>query len=62
MSDENSVRTPTGFVWQPSEDFKGVTNWIAFLAANDVASYALLEDKAASNPEWFWNAVTRFLI
>ena len=62
MSDENStVRTPTGFVWQPSEAFKGGTNWIAFLAANDVASYALLEDKAASNPEWFWNAVIRFL-
>jgi hypothetical protein len=33
----------------------------AFLAAENVASYALLERKAASNPEWFWDALIRFL-
>jgi len=49
------------FVWHPSEAFKRQTNWSAFLAAENIASYALLERKAVSEPEWFWDALIRFL-
>ena len=46
------VVTTACFAWHPSDAFKRGINWSAFLAAENVASYALLERKAASNPEW----------
>jgi acetyl-CoA synthetase len=62
MSDnERAIETTSHFVWQPSEAYKRQTNWSAFLAAENIASYALLERKAVSEPEWFWDALIRFL-
>jgi hypothetical protein len=55
------VVTTASFAWHPSDAFKRGINWSAFLAAENVASYALLERRAASNPEWFWDALIRFL-
>lgn len=49
------------FVWIPSEDFKRASNWSALIAAEGLADYAALERKAAAEPEWFWDALIRFL-
>jgi len=62
MSENKRGIEPTShYVWQPSEAYKRRTNWSAFLAAENVASYALLERKAVSEPQWFWDALIRFL-
>ena len=49
------------FVWRPTEAFRKATNWSAFMAAEDVADYPTLERRAAAEPEWFWDALIRFL-
>ena len=51
----------SGFVWYPSDDFKRASNWAAFIASENLADYAMLERKAAQDPEWFWDALIRFL-
>lgn len=48
------------FVWVPSESFKRDSNWAAFLRAENI-DYPQLERRAAEDPEWFWDAVIRFL-
>lgn len=50
-----------GFVWYPSDAFRRDSNWAAFIAAENLADYPMLERKAALDPEWFWDAVIRFL-
>lgn len=55
------IEATSPFVRQSSEAFKRQINWSAFLAAENIASYALLERKAVSEPEWFWDALIRFL-
>ena len=55
-------KTTSGdFAWYPSDAFKRSSNWSAFIAAEGLADYAALEYKAAQNPEWFWDALVRFL-
>ncbi|MGE3149968.1 MAG: AMP-binding protein [Pseudorhodoplanes sp.] len=49
------------FAWHPSDEFKRQSNWSAFIAAENLADYATLERKAAQEPEWFWDALIRFL-
>lgn len=53
--------TTGGFVWHPSDAFKRASNWAAFIAAENLADYPMLERKAAQDPEWFWDALIRFL-
>ncbi|HLX14170.1 MAG TPA: AMP-binding protein [Bradyrhizobium sp.] len=53
--------TAGGFVWYPSEAFRNESNWAAFIAAENLANYPMLERKAALDPEWFWDALIRFL-
>jgi acetyl-CoA synthetase len=53
--------TPAQFVWYPDESFRHQTNWSAFLAAENLADDPALERKAASDPQWFWDALRRFL-
>lgn len=50
-----------GFAWYPSDAFKRESNWAALIAAENLADYPMLERKAAQDPEWFWDAVIRFL-
>ena len=50
-----------GFVWYPSDAFKRESNWAALIAAENLADYPMLERKAAQDPEWFWDALIRFL-
>jgi acetyl-CoA synthetase len=55
-------KTASGaFAWYPSDAFKRASNWSAFIAAEGLADYAALEFKAAKDPEWFWDALVRFL-
>jgi acetyl-CoA synthetase len=62
MADTTTNKTASAdFVWTPSEEFKRASNWSAFIAAAGLADYAALERKAATDPEWFWDALVRFL-
>ncbi|MDO8878830.1 MAG: AMP-binding protein [Pseudolabrys sp.] len=57
-----SNNTTSGdFAWYPTDAFKRDSNWAAFIAAEGLRDYATLEAKAAQNPEWFWDALVRFL-
>src|SRR5450631_1971234 len=58
---DRSDDTADGFVWYPSDAFKRDSNWAAFIAAENLADYPMLERKAAEDPEWFWDALIRFL-
>ena len=51
----------SNFAWHPSDAFKRDCNWTAFIALEGLADYAMLERKAAQDPEWFWDALVRFL-
>jgi len=53
--------TAGGFVWYPSDAFKRESNWAAFIAAENLADYPMLARRAAQDPEWFWDALIRFL-
>ena len=50
-----------GFAWQPSEAIKAAANWQAFLRAERLPDYPALARKATAEPEWFWDALIRFL-
>jgi acetyl-CoA synthetase len=50
-----------GIVWQPSETVKADANWQAFLRAEQLADYPALLRKATADPQWFWDALIRFL-
>ena len=55
-------KTASGeFAWYPSDAFKRSSNWSAFISAERLADYAALEYKASLDPEWFWDALVRFL-
>lgn len=49
------------FVWYPSDAFKRKSNWAAFIAAENLADYPMLVRKATQDPDWFWDALIRFL-
>lgn len=57
----SSLLDARGYAWHPSEEVKRASNWQAFIASENLADYAMLERKAAQDPEWFWNALIRFL-
>jgi len=50
-----------GWVWQPSEAFRSAANWQSFMRAAGVADYPELERRAREEPEWFWDALLRYL-
>ena len=55
------ARPSNDFAWYPNDAFKCESNWNAFIRAEGLADYAALERKAALEPEWFWDALVRFL-
>jgi acetyl-CoA synthetase len=62
MADTMANKAASGdFAWYPSDAFKRASNWSAFIAAEGLADYAALESKAANDPDWFWDALVRFL-
>lgn len=48
------------FVWVPSEELKAASRLGEFLREHDIADYAALKVRAASEPAWFWDALIRF--
>ena len=53
--------TSSGFVWHPTDESTRETNWWAFIRAEGLPDYPALAAKAAVDPEWFWDALIRFL-
>lgn len=49
------------FVWWPDETIRRTANWTAFIEAEGLADYSALEQRAAAEPEWFWDALLRHL-
>ena len=48
------------FVWVPSEELKAESRLGAFLREHGIADYAAMKILAASDPNWFWDAIVRF--
>jgi acetyl-CoA synthetase len=48
-------------VWRPSATLLEESNVARFAAAVGVADFATLRDRSIDDPEWFWDAVVRFL-
>lgn len=62
MTQEREVsRRSSEFAWRPSESWKEASNWAAFLRAEGLPDYATLERKASAEPQWFWDALIRYL-
>ena len=51
---------PADAVWFPPDDIAG-TNLGRFMAAEGVDDFAELRTRSVEEPEWFWDAVVRFL-
>ena len=58
---DNTDLPASGFVWHPSDEFRASSNWQKFLNAERLSDYPALESKASSDPDWFWNALIRFI-
>ncbi|HEY5171558.1 MAG TPA: AMP-binding protein, partial [Acidimicrobiia bacterium] len=48
-------------VWRPDEALLRDSNVARFMAAEHVADFATLVARSIDEPEWFWDAVVRFL-
>jgi len=48
-------------VWQPDETWLRESNVARFMAASGIAEFPTLVDRSIREPEWFWDAVVRFL-
>jgi acetyl-CoA synthetase len=48
-------------VWRPSAALLEESNVARFAAAEGVPDFATLRDRSIDDPEWFWDAVVRFL-
>ena len=51
----------TEIVWRPSAALLEESNVARFAAAEGIADFATLRDRSIADPEWFWDAVVRFL-
>ncbi|MDQ1533747.1 MAG: acetyl-CoA synthetase [Actinomycetota bacterium] len=47
--------------WRPSAALLEESNVARFAAAEGISDFAALRDRAIADPEWFWDAVVRFL-
>ncbi|HUS60951.1 MAG TPA: AMP-binding protein, partial [Acidimicrobiales bacterium] len=48
-------------VWQPPSDALAATNVGRFMSAHGIADFEVLRERSIAEPEWFWDAVVRFL-
>jgi acetyl-CoA synthetase len=48
-------------VWRPGPELLESSNVARFMAAEGMASFAELTARSVDDPEWFWDAVVRFL-
>jgi acetyl-CoA synthetase len=57
---EQGGNDPDAAIWYPSEEQKRDANWSRFLGFANLRDYRELEEKAAANPEWFWEQLISF--
>ncbi len=48
-------------VWRPDESLLRESNVARFMAAENIDDFAVLLRRSIDDPEWFWDAVVRFL-
>ena len=48
-------------VWRPDAESLGNSNVARFMAAEGIADFPALVARSIDEPEWFWDAVVRFL-
>src|SRR2546430_16503271 len=48
-------------VWRPDEAMLRESNVARFMVAEHVSDFATLVQRSIDEPEWFWDAVVRFL-
>jgi acetyl-CoA synthetase len=53
--------TAPAVVWRPDADLLSDSNVARFMAAEGIATFADLVARSIDEPEWFWDAVVRFL-
>ncbi len=53
--------TAPAIVWRPDADLLRESNVARFMAAEGVADFPTLLQRSIDEPEWFWDAVVRFL-
>ena len=49
------------FIWTPTREFVRNSNLMQFMNHTNIASFEELREKSVRNPEWFWDAVNKFL-
>jgi acetyl-CoA synthetase len=47
--------------WRPTEEYLQKSRLLRFMRLHDIPDYATLQERAASDPAWFWDAVSRDL-
>jgi len=53
--------TAPAIVWRPDETLRRDSNVARFMAAEHIDDFATLVERSIEEPEWFWDAVVRFL-
>ena len=53
--------TAPAVVWRPDAELLRSSNVARFMAAEGVADFPELVARSIDDPEWFWDAVVRFL-
>ena len=47
--------------WRPTEEYLQKSRLLRFMRHHDIPDYATLQERAASDPAWFWDAVSKDL-
>lgn len=61
MSESPETGATAAYAWWPTENIRAGSNWQAFMQTEGLADYETLIDRASSDPQWFWDALIRFL-
>src|SRR4029077_3376764 len=48
-------------VWRPNDELLRDSNVARFMSAEHISDFATLVRRSIDEPEWFWDAVVRFL-
>ncbi|WP_445503463.1 AMP-binding protein [Microvirga sp. G4-2] len=49
------------YAWHPSPEFRAAANWHEFFKVAGAPDYETLAQRTVAEPEWFWNALIRYL-
>ncbi|HVX29522.1 MAG TPA: acetyl-coenzyme A synthetase N-terminal domain-containing protein, partial [Nitrolancea sp.] len=60
-SDVQGDRTEDGIVWYPSQEVRSRSRLLRFINEQRLADYDTLQERAVSEPSWYWDAVVKHL-